>query len=207
MPASLAQACDRYALPFTTIPGHGPSRLSNPCRVRPKSQGTRFQAVGLNEPISAVYSARRRVVLGNALFTRSKMRIRGPRAIPIEERPGNRLPTPGSLRGGQRGGKSSDLDPKSDLSPLNRSPSDYITVPGAHPGTRTFAAQARGFPISICVPARGFAETARPRENAIPPRSRTRLPGACRASRPVDPAAAMTCDDSCNARLTAQACR
>ena len=66
----------------------------------------------------------------------------------------------------------------SDASRLDRSPSEYNTLLGADPGTRTFFTQTRGLPIGISLPARGSVEIARRRENAIPRRSRTRLPGA-----------------------------
>ena len=48
----------------------------------------------------------------------------------------------------------------------------------AHPGARTSVAQTSGFPIRICLPARGSGEIAGPRGSALPPRSRRRLPGA-----------------------------
>ena len=136
--------------------------------------GARFHAVGVREAISTVYTARRRVVCKNTLFRRRRLRIPGPRAILVGERPRNRLPIPGSHRGARPHGKSSHSVSKSDLFSRNRSAFEYITILGADPGTRTFVAYMRGLPIGISPPARGSPEIARRRENAIPRRSGTR---------------------------------
>lgn len=145
-----------------------------------------FHAVGLNEAISSVYMARRRVIWRNTPFRRRRMRIRGPGATLYGERPRNPLPVPESDRSGQSHGKTSRSRPYSDAFRLRRSPIriHYNTRRGSR--NSHFRRPNARFLHGICLPPRGSVEIARQRENAIPHRSRTRPMARPRPSIPCN---------------------
>ena len=153
--------------------------------------GTRFHAVGLGQAISAVYTARRGVICRNTLFRRRRLRIRGPGSA--------RDPTWGTAA----------------QSPLCQDPIDAVgpaenlhilclnlTLPVSadpHPNAMQYSARtpecALSSPIREVCPwelpppkriPRGSLEIARRRENALPPRSRTRLLGALSRVQPIN---------------------
>ena len=166
----------RRTLPPSQIAAHvWPAFLSGGGRNRGRGQSA-FPRRRSREAISAVCTARSGVTCRNALFGRRRLRTRGARCSDGGTA-GESPPGVGIGYGRRPHGKTPRLGPKSDLSTPRRSPSESIAVSGAGPGTRTLLSQARAFPIGICLPARGSVEIARRRENPLPPRYRTRLPG------------------------------
>ena len=101
--ASLAQDCrqvgtpvyenlGRRTLPPSQIAAHvWPAFLSGGGRNRGRGQSA-FPRRRSRGAISTIYMARGRVICGNTMFRRRRLRIRGPRGVLMEERPGNRLP-------------------------------------------------------------------------------------------------------------------
>ena len=145
MPAALAETADRWAPPFTTISGEGPFLPLKSLPVARRA-GLRFyrwaesgaRRDGVSRPSVSGGPSRPFTRLDGELYGETRRlgdeccESRA-RARSYMRNGRDRLPIPGSLRGGRRGLKTSGSWPESDLFTLDRSHAIPFQYPAPTP--------------------------------------------------------------------------